>query len=101
MVDVAGVPFTGTVGRLNEHTGGIVTSGVIEAHDNVTPVVLIYPLIGLMVTIPSPPLPAGTLVGATALCTVMVNCGVTANTVKVSGAAVWVPVDAVPVIVMV
>jgi hypothetical protein len=49
-----------------------------------------------MMTIPWPPLPAGTEVGATGLCTVMENCGVTASTVNASGAAVCVPVDAVP-----
>jgi hypothetical protein len=57
-----------------------VTSGVIEAHASVIPPVgsfgsggVVYPLIGLMLTIPWPPLPAGTLPGATAVCTVMVN----------------------------
>src|SRR5258708_26118245 len=98
MVEVS--TFTPTVGGLNEHTGGIVTSGVIEAHDNVTSVPT-YPLIGLRVTTPWPPLPAGTVVGATVFSTVMVNCGVTASTVKVRGGAVCVPVDAVPLIVMV
>jgi hypothetical protein len=36
MVAVVTVPFTGTGCGLNEHTGGSVTSGVIEEHDNVT-----------------------------------------------------------------
>jgi hypothetical protein len=74
------------------------------AQDNVTPplVGLLYPLMGLMVTVPSPPLPAGTLLGTTAFVTVMVNCGVTASTVRVSG---WVDAvceveGAVPVMVM-
>jgi hypothetical protein len=104
-VDVTGVPVTTTVAGLNEHTGGIVTKGVIVAHDSVTPGVpggLLYPLIGLRVMVPSPPLPAGTLLGTTAFSTAMVNCGVTARTVRVraSGAG-CVPLDAVPVIVMV
>lgn len=90
--------FAPTVGGLNEHTGGIVTSGLIDAHDNVTSVPA-YPLIGLRVTSPWPPLPAGTEVGATGLDTVIENCGVTASTVNASGAAVCVPVDAVPLIV--
>jgi len=99
-VDVIGVPFTGIVVGLNEHTGGIVTRGVIVAHDSVTPTELLYPLIGLMVMVPSPELPAGTLVGTTAFSTEIVNCGVTASTVRfrVSGAG-CVPLDAVPVIV--
>src|SRR5207237_3563753 len=104
-VDVTCVPFTTRVGGLNEHSGGIVTKGVIDAHDSVTPGVpagLLYPLIGLIVTVPSPPLPAGTLLGATAFSTDMVNCGVTASTVRfrVSGAG-CVPLDAVPVLVTV
>src|SRR6266567_1238361 len=103
MVEETGVPVTTTVGGLNEHTGGIVTKGVIEAQESVTPGVpagLLYPLIGLMVMVPSPPLPAGTLFGTTAFSTARVNCGVTASTVRVSGGVVCVPVDAVPVIVM-
>ena len=61
-VDVTTVPFTTNVGGLNEHTGGIVTNGVIVAQESVTPgEPLMYPLIGLMVIVPSAPLPAGTL----------------------------------------
>ena len=105
MVEVTGAPFTGTTDGLKEHTGGIVTSGVIELHESVTPGVfggLIYPLIGLMMIVPWAPLPAGTLLGDIALSTVMVNCAVTASTVRVSGGAFVVcPVEgAVPVMVM-
>jgi hypothetical protein len=90
IVDVTGVPFTGKLvrpeGYENEHTGGIVTNGVTVEHDNVTPPVgkpgLLYPLMGLIWTTPSPPLPALTLLGDTAFVTVMVNCGVTDNTVR-------------------
>ena len=75
------------------------TSGVMVAQDRVTPPVgnpgLLYPLIGLTWTRPWPPLPALTLLGDTAFCTVMVNCGVTDRTVRFSG---WVvttcPVEA-------
>src|SRR5580704_4987312 len=79
-------PLTFTGWGLNEQIGGIATSGVIEAHDSVTPPAVpggvMYPLMGLMLITPSPPLPAGTLLGATAVCTVIVNCGDTASTVK-------------------
>jgi len=103
-VELATCPFTTTFGGLNEHTGGIVTSGVIELHDSVIPAEpagLEYPLIGLMFTVPSPPLPAGTLLGLTGA-VVMVNWGVTASTVRLCG---WVlvvcPVEgAVPVMVI-
>jgi hypothetical protein len=56
-----------------------------------------------MVITPSPPLPAGTLLGATGFSTVIVNCGETDSTVKFCGRVVAVcEVDgAVPVIVMV
>ena len=89
IVEVTGVPFTGTGCGLNEHTGGSVTSGVIDAHDSVTPprvgsfgsVGLTYPFSGLMLIVPSAPLPAGTLVGATGVWIVMVNCGATDRTV--------------------
>ena len=105
MVEGIGVPLTTTVGGLNEHTGGIVTKGVIEAQESVTPGEpggLLYPLIGLMVMIPSPPLPAGTLFGVTAFSTAMVNCGVTASTIRVRlRGAGCIPLDAVPVIVTV
>ena len=37
-------------------------------------------MFGVTVTVPSAPLPAGTLVGAIALVTLMVNCAVTAST---------------------
>src|SRR5690242_14348599 len=84
IVDVAGVPLTGTGCGLKEHTGGSVTSGLIDAHDKVIPVPLgvLYPLIGFTLITPWAPLPAGTLPGATAVCTVMVNCAVTESTVK-------------------
>lgn len=39
-------------------------------------------MIGLMLMMPWAPLPAGTLLGATVVCTVMVNCAVTERTVK-------------------
>ena len=54
IVAVAGAPFTCTAGGLKEHTGGIVTNGVIELHESVIPASegLIYPLIGLMVIVP-------------------------------------------------
>ena len=59
-------------------------------------------LIGLIVMIPSPPLPAGTLVGSMVLFTVMVNPGVTASTVRLSAGVVMVCEieGAVPVTVM-
>lgn len=37
MFEVAGFPFTITVGGLNEHTGGIVTSGLMELQESVMP----------------------------------------------------------------
>jgi hypothetical protein len=51
---------------------------------------------GLMVTLPVPPSPAGTLLGLTGFSIVTVNCGVTASTVtvRVTGAGA-VPVDGV------
>ena len=48
---------------------------------------------------PCAPLPAGTLVGATTLVTLIVNCGDTARTVSGSGGVVNVVVGPVPVIV--
>lgn len=89
---------------LKVQMGGIVTSGVTELHASVMPGVpegVVYPLIGLTVIIPWPPLPAGTDVGETARVTVMVNCGDTARTVRPCGAVVVVcPMeDAVPVTV--
>jgi hypothetical protein len=36
-VEVATVPVTTTFAGLKEQTGGMVTNGVIEAHDSVTP----------------------------------------------------------------
>ena len=69
--------------------------------DSVTPAPgLMYPLIGLMLTMPTAPLPAGTLPGWTALCMVTVNCGATASTVTSCGGVVVVCPGAVPVIVM-
>ncbi len=85
---LAGPPVTGRLvwflGYVKEQTGAIVTSGVMEAQASVTPppVGLTYPLIGFTVTTPVAPVPAGTLVGATAVVTVIVNCGVTDSTVK-------------------
>lgn len=88
---------------LNEHTGGAVTSGVIEEHERVTPPEgMLYPLSGLTLTVPVPPLPACTLLGATGSVTVIVYCGVTASTVRGTGVAdaeVVVPLI-VPVAVM-
>ncbi len=53
IVDVAGAPSTGTGCGLKEQTGGNVTSGLIEAHDNVIPSPgLIYPLIGFTLITP-------------------------------------------------
>ena len=81
-VEVMAVPSKGGLGGLNEHTGGKLTSGVIEVHAKVIPEIiwlpicrvgLIYPLIGLRMITPSLPLPAGTLPGTTGLCTLMVN----------------------------
>src|ERR1019366_209992 len=92
-IEVATGPVTGTLGWLNEHTGGIVTKGVIELHDSVTPAVpggLTYPLMGLMLMTPWPPLPAGTLLGTTAFSTVIVNWGLTASTVRLCGCVVMV-----------
>ena len=84
------------------HTGAIVTSGLIVAHERVIPPPLgvWYPYTGFTVTVPCAPLPAGTLLGATALVTLMVNCGTTASTVSGSGGVVNVVVGPVPVIVM-
>jgi hypothetical protein len=85
-------------------TGAIVSSGLIDAQASVTPAFgllgsLTYPLIGLTVTVPVDPDPAGTLVGAIALVTVIVNCGVTASTVNGSAGVVKVVVGPVPVTV--
>jgi len=59
-------------------------------------------LIGFTMITPSPPLPAGTLLGATGFCTVIVNCGETDSTVKLCGwvAAVCEVDGALPVMVM-
>jgi hypothetical protein len=76
---------------VNEHTGAIVTNGVIDAHDNVMPPGgggVTYPKTGFTVIVPSAPVPAGTLLGATALFTLMVNCGVTARTARGSNGVV-------------
>jgi len=90
------------LGYVNEHTGAIVTSGLIVAHARVTPSPcgLTYPLIGFTVTTPCAPLPATTLLGATVLVTLMVNCGVTERTVSGIAAVVTVEFALVPVIVM-
>lgn len=90
-------------GYENEHTGAIVTNGVIELQKSVMypSLGVVYPLKGLTLTIPSAPFPATTLLGATGLCTVIVNCGVTASTVSVSGSVVWLPDPSVPVMVIV
>lgn len=64
IVDV-GAPGMETSGGENEQIGGIVTSGVIDAHVSVT--FPVYPLAGFTLTTPSAPLPATTLLGATAL----------------------------------
>jgi hypothetical protein len=99
IVEVTDVPLPVTGFGLNEHTGGIVTSGVIELQDKVTPELgMTYPLIGFTLITPSAPLPAGTLDGATVLTTVMVKVGTEAKTVSVRGFAVWVPDASVPLI---
>ena len=87
---------------MNEHTGAIVTRGVIEEQASVIPPPfgLLYPLIGFTVTTPVAPLPAGTLVGATAVVTVIVNSGATDSTVNGRLGVVKVVVGPVPVIVM-
>ena len=86
---------------MKEHTGGIVTSGLIDAHDSVTPPApLLYPLIGLTLMVPWPPLPAGTLLGETGVAIVMVNCGDTASTVRFLESGIVV-LGEVPVTVMV
>lgn len=98
---------TVTVLGLNEQIGGMVTKGVIELHDSVTPGVgglvtgVAYPLMGLMLITATPLLPAGTLPGCTAFSTVMVNCGVTSSTVMYKGCVVvvWLLEAAVPVMV--
>jgi hypothetical protein len=80
----APTPLTGTGLGENEQMGGIVTTGEIELHESVTPGAfgaVLYPLIGLMSITATPLLPAGTLAGAVAFSTVIVNCGVTASTV--------------------
>ena len=51
-----------------------------------------------MLIVPSPPLPAGTLLGATGVATVMVNCDVTGSTDKAKGSDTVVLGD-VPVMV--
>lgn len=66
-----------------------------------TPVGVVYPSSGFTLMTASAPLPATTLLGATALVTVIVNCGVTAKTVKDRGCDDWLPDPSVPVIVMV
>jgi hypothetical protein len=94
-VDIAACPpwiFKSDPFGVNEHTGEIATNGLIEPQARVIPSLapgpVVYPLLGFMLTTPSAPLPAGTLVGATALWTVIVNCGVTASTVKSSAGLV-------------
>ena len=59
---------------LNEQNGAIVTKGVIVAQYSVIPPDgVTYPLTGFTLMMPSAPLPAGTLFGATVFCTVIVN----------------------------
>jgi hypothetical protein len=59
---------------LNEHTGAMVTSGLIEAQESVIPPLGVeYPFTGFTTTVPWEPLPAGTLAGAIAPVTLMVN----------------------------
>lgn len=64
-------PLTEYDGWLNEQIGGIVTNGVIERQARVT--VPEYPSSGLMLIVPCAALPAGTVLGATAVATVTVN----------------------------
>jgi hypothetical protein len=86
---------------VNEQTGAIVTRGLIELQYKVMPplVGVKYPFTGFTLIVPCALLPAGTLLGATASTTVMVNSGVTANTVNCCGGAVKVVVGPVAVIV--
>ena len=74
---------------VNEHTGAIVTNGVMDAQASVMPPLgVTYPKTGFTVTVPWAPVPAGTLLGVTALLTLRVNCGVTARTVSESDGVV-------------
>ena len=105
-VELAGVPLIGSAvfpgGYENEHTGAMVTSGLMEEQASVTPPVgAAYPLIGLTVTTPCAPFPAGTLLGATVVVTVIVNPGETESTVRGSGELLREEVELVPVIVTV
>src|SRR3974390_1754249 len=106
-VEVTGArPVIIGCGGLKEHTGGIVTSGVIEAQLSQTPEFgsfgfgLVYPLIGLIETVPSAPLPAGTLPGETAVSTVTVKSGATESTVRFKADVECVVVGPVPVMTM-
>lgn len=96
------LPGTGRLvapaGYENEQTGGTVTSGVTDAQESVT--LPEYPLLGFTLTMPCAPLPAITLLGATALWMVIVNCALTASTVSCNAGVVYVVVGPVPVIVM-
>jgi hypothetical protein len=103
------VPLMGNVvcpaGYENVQMGGTVTSGLMVLQESVMPGLpggVLYPLTGFTLMTPCPPLPAGTEVGVTGLATEIVNCGVTANTVTVSGGKliVWEVEGAVPVIVI-
>src|SRR5438270_705652 len=73
MMEVTGVfPVTCTpgcpVGYVNVQIGAIVTSGVMELQNKVMyPLVpVVYPASGFTLTVPAAPLPATTLLGATA-----------------------------------
>ena len=79
------------------------TNGVTELQESVipgSPGGVLYPLIGLTVMVPCPPLPAGTDVGVMVLVTEMVNWGATASTVTVCAGVVTVCEPEVPVMVM-
>jgi hypothetical protein len=57
IVEEVTVPITTGLDGLNEHIGGSVTNGAIDAHDNVTPGPLLppglmYPKRGLMLIVP-------------------------------------------------
>jgi hypothetical protein len=60
-----------------------------------------YPLVGFTMIAPTDSVPAGTLLGESVLCTVIVYDGATASTVNESGCELCVPEASVPVITMV
>jgi hypothetical protein len=90
IVEEVTVPSTTGLGGLNEHMGGSVTNGAMDAHESVTPGPLdppglVYPKRGLMLIVPDAWLPALTLVGSMGVCTVIVNPGETDTMVTFCG----------------